>query len=79
MMSDDSWLRVDHWSPYFIIGLMMVSYLLPGIRLEPAPAGAIIASGIEIYLTLLVTYFLARTVLFSLYTGFSTWLTPPML
>ncbi len=78
-MSDDSWLRVNHWSPYFIIALMMVSYLLPGIRHEPAPASAIVASGIEIYLTLLVTYFLTRTVLFSLYTGFSTWLTPPML
>lgn len=64
-----SWLTTSHWSPYGIVVLVVVAYLTPiGLRFS-LPLGKLLMAGIELYLTSLVAYFIARIVLLSLYTN----------
>lgn len=77
--TDDSWLQAHHWSPYLVLACATTAFLLPFHRYRRLRPADLLSAGIEIYLILVVAYYLARTILFSLYTGFSGWLSPRML
>lgn len=74
--SDDSWLRLYQWSPYVGIACVALAYLVPAYFGPHPPLTNQVAALIEVFLTLLVAYFLGRIILFSLYTGFFGWIGP---
>lgn len=77
---DYGWLNVTHWTPYVVVGLSVIAYLIPLSRQQPRfDAGAFFLAGIELYLIALIAYHIARIVLFSLYMGFYGYLSEPML
>lgn len=73
---DDSWLQYQHWSPFVAIGCISLAYLLPVYAALRPPLKELAAAIIEVYLTLLVAYFISRAILLSLYTGFTGQLGP---
>lgn len=78
-VADDGWLQAHHWSPYLVLAAATTAYLLPFHRYRRIGSAELLGAGVEIYLILVVTYYLARTILFSLYAGFSGMLSPPLL